>query len=89
MASDESNTWSSHDEGVHVSLTTEPLNIMTVVNDVRSPKAGATVLFAGRQQPFCLLTRTSLTIFLQAQPATISRETRSRSFNIRLTSLEL
>lgn len=38
----------SREEGpVYVSLTHEPLDITSIINHVRSPKAGAIVLFAG------------------------------------------
>ena len=36
-----------HDEGISVSLTDEPLDISTIITSVKSPKAGAIVLFAG------------------------------------------
>ena len=35
-------------DGISVGLTHEPLDISTMVAGVRSPKAGATVLFAGQ-----------------------------------------
>jgi hypothetical protein len=35
------------DDGVYVSLTHEPLNPMKIMDLVRSPEAGAIVLFAG------------------------------------------
>jgi len=35
------------DEGVSVSLTHSPLNVLSTMAFVRSPKAGAIVLFAG------------------------------------------
>lgn len=35
------------DDGVAVSLTYLPLDINSVISDVKSPKAGAIVLFAG------------------------------------------
>ena len=38
-------------EAVLVSLTTDPLNVQDIVDSVRSPKAGATVLFAGTNKP--------------------------------------
>ena len=34
-------------DGVYVSLTHEPLNPMEIMDSVRSPEAGAIVLFAG------------------------------------------
>jgi len=34
-------------EGVSVSLTHSPLNVLSTMTSVRSPKAGAIVLFAG------------------------------------------
>ena len=35
------------EDGVCVRLTHDPLDIAAIVNDVRSPKAGAIVFFAG------------------------------------------
>ena len=34
-------------DGIHVELTHSNLNITSIINTVRSPKAGAIVLFAG------------------------------------------
>ena len=34
-------------DNIHVELTHDPLDIQTAVNRIRSPKAGAIVLFAG------------------------------------------
>lgn len=36
------------DEGVHVELTYDHLDVLSVMARVKSPKAGAVVLFAGR-----------------------------------------
>jgi hypothetical protein len=36
-------------ENVHVELAYDPLDIQTAINRVKSPKAGAIVLFAGQQ----------------------------------------
>ena len=38
-------------EGVHVELTGAHLNVTSVMNTVKSPKAGAIVLFAGLSKP--------------------------------------
>ncbi|KAL2167007.1 hypothetical protein VTG60DRAFT_1874 [Thermothelomyces hinnuleus] len=38
-------------EGCYVALTSSPLNIQSVIDRVRSPQAGAIVLFAGPPQP--------------------------------------
>ncbi|KAI9767358.1 MAG: Molybdopterin synthase catalytic subunit [Geoglossum simile] len=43
-------------EYVHVELTHDPLDIQTAVNRVKSPKAGAIVLFAGQQFPLAPVT---------------------------------
>jgi molybdopterin synthase catalytic subunit len=36
------------EEGIHVGITHEYLDVMTSMNKVKSPKAGAIVLFAGK-----------------------------------------
>ncbi|EQK98946.1 Molybdenum cofactor synthesis protein 2B [Ophiocordyceps sinensis CO18] len=38
-------------EGCHVALTAEPLNVQRTMDRVRSPEAGAIVLFAGEPPP--------------------------------------
>lgn len=44
---DDSDPWHLSSEGCHVALTHSPLDVPTVMNLVRSPAAGAIVLFAG------------------------------------------
>lgn len=39
------------DEGCYVALTDEPLNIQAITDRVRSPQAGAIVIFAGTTPP--------------------------------------
>lgn len=39
------------DENILVSLTNTPLDILPVISSVKSPKAGAVVLFAGTYGP--------------------------------------
>lgn len=47
-------------QGISVSLTHDTLNVAAVVQSVRSPKAGATVLFAGMTASLsCALHHTS------------------------------
>ena len=48
MAPAEEDKWTSVDEGIKIALTKEPLDVTSIIADVRSPKAGATVLFAGK-----------------------------------------
>jgi hypothetical protein len=36
----------------YVALTHDPLHVLDIMNRVRSPKAGAIVLFAGTSPPF-------------------------------------
>lgn len=38
---------SLHQEGCYVALTTSPLSLQAITDRVRSPQAGAIVLFAG------------------------------------------
>ena len=47
MPSDEGDPARLASDGVRVELTHNPLDILQITDDVRSPKAGATVLFAG------------------------------------------
>ncbi|KAI8682962.1 hypothetical protein LRP88_05069 [Fusarium phalaenopsidis] len=50
MAASENNTqdaWELSDEGCHVALTHDHLNAQAIMDRVRSPSAGAIVLFAG------------------------------------------
>lgn len=47
MAAKDTNSDCLEDGPIHVSLTREPLNITSTMDRVRSPKAGAIVLFAG------------------------------------------
>lgn len=35
------------DENIHVELTEDPLDVLSIMDRVRSPKAGAIVFFAG------------------------------------------
>ncbi|KAM4065317.1 moaE protein [Hirsutella rhossiliensis] len=47
MANSQDEPWELSADGCHVALVTEPLNIQETMNKVRSPEAGAIVLFAG------------------------------------------
>jgi molybdopterin synthase catalytic subunit len=44
---DSSSKMELEDEAVHVALTYDHLDVVPIMNRVRSPKAGAIVLFAG------------------------------------------
>lgn len=44
-----SGTWEVSEDNIFVSLTHSPLCLDTVVDKVRSPEAGAIVLFAGNR----------------------------------------
>lgn len=83
------------DDGVAVSLTHLPLDINSVISDVRSPKAGAIVLFAGWSCQFLLSilpdsnsSNPYLTI-RQEQRAILSMGSLSTICNIQLTRREL
>lgn len=39
-------------DNIYVGLSDEPLNILTTIARVKSPKAGAVVMFAGTASPF-------------------------------------
>jgi molybdopterin synthase catalytic subunit len=47
MATQSEELWELSEDSRYVALTHEPLNIQAVVDRVRSPAAGAIVLFAG------------------------------------------
>jgi molybdopterin synthase catalytic subunit len=47
MAMDGMSPSSRSEEGIHISLTDGELDILSTMDLVRSPKAGAMVLFAG------------------------------------------
>ena len=79
------------EDGVAVALTHLPLDINSVISDVRSPKAGAIVLFAGlSRQAFFLsyLTQPHL-IIRQEQRAILSMGNLSTICNTQLTHREL
>ena len=46
--SDNSEIWNFSENNCHVALTNDHLNIQSVIDQVRSPSAGAIVLFAGK-----------------------------------------
>jgi molybdopterin synthase catalytic subunit len=48
MASSQDEVWEVAEDVCHVGLTKEHLNVQTVMDKVRSPQAGAIVLFAGK-----------------------------------------
>lgn len=43
------------EDGIYIGLTSSVLEINRVIDHVRSPKAGAIVLFAGKSVNFCSL----------------------------------
>ena len=45
----------TYDEGCYVALTEKHLDILKIMDKVRSPEAGAVVLFAGQPMPSHLL----------------------------------
>ncbi|KAF5130850.1 Molybdopterin synthase catalytic subunit [Metarhizium anisopliae] len=47
MASQDEDVWELSSEGCYVALTRDHLNVQTIMDRVRSPAAGAIVLFAG------------------------------------------
>lgn len=47
MEATKENTWQLEEEGYYVALTHDHLNAQEVMDRVRSPAAGAIVLFAG------------------------------------------
>jgi molybdopterin synthase catalytic subunit len=42
-------------DSIHVELAHDRLDVQTIINRVKSPKAGAIVLFAGQQDPALLV----------------------------------
>ena len=69
------------EENVHVELTPDPLHVTKVMSRVKSPKAGAVVLFAG----MCGNSSSYKGFYLsspEGRPVTPSTAVQSKSFNI-------
>lgn len=47
MDSPQDDVWQLSDQGCHVALTRDHLNAQDIMDRVRSPQAGAVILFAG------------------------------------------
>lgn len=51
MATEEQDLWELTVDGCYVALTNDLLNVQAVMDRVRSPQAGAIVIFAGELDP--------------------------------------
>lgn len=83
MAAGEEAPQSLERDGIFVSLTHAPLDISSALNSVRSPEAGAVVLFIGIVSEPYSLTRFQrlISILTQEQPVIVWMESLSSSFN--------
>ena len=77
--------WELSDGACYVALTNEPLAVQPVMDRVRSPQAGAIVLFAG-SEPVIASRLGPLTRVSQAPQETTSMASSSRSCNTRPTT---